>query len=57
MKSLMYIGAIIGGTAGAYLPALFGDSNIFSFWSIVGSLVGGLFGIWAGYKIQDYFEI
>lgn len=40
----------IGGTAGAYIPLLWGDSG-FSFSSVVFSAVGGILGIWLGYKL------
>lgn len=48
MKQIVLISATIFGIAGAYVPALFGDSDIFSGWSILGGLVGGIFGIWLG---------
>jgi hypothetical protein len=49
-KGMVYLGATIGGLVGGYLPVLFGASG-FSGWSIIGSLVGGLLGIWAVYKL------
>lgn len=57
MKSLMYIGAIIGGVIGGYAPVMFGDTSLISVWSIITSLIGGLAGIWIGYKTQDYFDL
>lgn len=53
MKSLIYIGATIGGIAGAYIPALWGDSNMFSGWSLLMGAIGGVIGIYVGYKIQE----
>lgn len=50
-KVLVLTGATIGGIAGAYVPALFGDTDIFSVWSILGGVVGGLVGIWLGYLL------
>ncbi len=50
-KLLITIGAAIGGIVGAYIPSLFGDTDIFSPWSILGSTVGALVGIWLGYLL------
>lgn len=52
-KTLILTGATIGGIAGAYIPTLFGDTDIFSLWSILGGMVGGFVGIWAGYKLAQ----
>lgn len=51
MKQMALLGAAIFGTVGAYLPVLFGNNELFSIWSILGSMIGGFFGIWAGVKI------
>jgi len=48
-KKLCWIGMIIGSSIGGYLPALWGGELI-SFSGILCSLVGGLLGIWAGYR-------
>jgi len=48
-KTLCYIGGGIGSTAGGYLPSLWG-TGIFSGWSILLSLVGGILGVWLAYK-------
>ncbi len=50
-KVLIFAGATIGGVAGAYVPQLFGDTQLLSGWSILGSTIGGLVGIWLGYKL------
>jgi len=50
-KLLILIGATLGGIAGAYVPALWGDTDMFSGWSILCSTLGGLVGIWLGYKL------
>ena len=49
-KGMVYMGATVGGLIGGYVPVLFGADG-FSPWSIFGSLVGGVFGIWAVYKL------
>lgn len=44
----MTIGTILGGL----VPALFGDSSLFDGWSILGSVIGGILGIWVGAKVN-----
>ena len=44
--------AIIFGLVGSYLPILVGNFDIFSGWSILGSLIGGFFGIWLGFFVS-----
>ncbi len=50
-KVLVLTGATIGGIVGAYIPSLFGDTDLFSAWSILTSTIGGLVGIWLGYLL------
>ena len=47
-KRTILLFASVFGFIGAYVPVLFGDNDILSGWSILGGLVGGLFGIWLG---------
>jgi hypothetical protein len=49
-KTLIWIGATVGGTVGNYLPLLWGGSS-FSFASIILGLIGGIVGIWTGFKL------
>lgn len=51
-KSAVMWGMIIGSFVGGYVPSLFG-ADIFSFWSIITSAIGGLLGIWVGYKLAN----
>ncbi|MDE1975273.1 MAG: hypothetical protein KGI49_02050 [Patescibacteria group bacterium] len=51
-KTLIWIGVFVGGTIGGYIPALWGGS-IFGFSSIILSAIGGLAGIWAGWKLSQ----
>lgn len=51
-KTIIMIGLAIGSTVGGIIPLLWGDSA-FSFTSIVLSGVGGVIGIWIGYKIVN----
>ncbi|HWT40646.1 MAG TPA: hypothetical protein VN081_05280 [Dongiaceae bacterium] len=50
-KLLITFGAGIGGIAGAYVPYLWGDTSFFGGMSILFSTIGGLVGIWLGYKL------
>ncbi len=54
-KTLVIIGAIIGSMVGSYIPALWG-AGIFSFSSIILSGVGGIAGIWLGWKIAGMID-
>lgn len=47
-KRVITIMAAIGGTAGAYVPVLFGDRSLLDGWSVLGGFIGGLAGIWLG---------
>ena len=53
MKSLILLFATVFSIAGAYVPALFGDNDFLSPWSMLGGLVGGIFGIWVGVKASQ----
>ena len=52
-KVLIWIGLLVGSTAGGYVPTAFGV-GLFSLWSVVGSVVGGVAGIFAGYKLAQW---
>jgi uncharacterized protein YcfJ len=51
MKKMIYLGATIGGVLGGYLGSILDKGNSLGAWSLVLGAVGGLAGIWAGYKI------
>ena len=51
-KKIIMLLAGVGGTIGGYLPVLFGASG-FGGWSILGAFVGGVAGIYAGYKLNQ----
>lgn len=53
-KTLIWIGVFVGSTLGSFIPMLWGDSA-FSFASIIWSTIGGLAGIWAGYRVSQSF--
>jgi len=54
-KTLVWIGLGVGSTVGSVIPMLWGASAIMSFSSILLSGIGGILGIWAGWKMADYF--
>jgi hypothetical protein len=49
-KKVIFIGMTIGSIAGGYISTLFGAGSI-SFASLIGSSIGGLVGIWVGFKL------
>ena len=51
-KHLIYLGIFIGSTAGAAFGALFGGGEL-GVWAILFSTIGGILGLWAGYKIGN----
>lgn len=52
-KAIVMLGFTIGSIAGSYLPLLFG-AGVLSLWSIVGGAVGGIAGIYIGYKFAGF---
>jgi hypothetical protein len=50
MRKFTVWGAIIGSSAGSYIPVLWGGS-LLSMTSLLLAAVGGFVGIWIGYKI------
>lgn len=54
-KTLIYLFLSIGSFIGGYVPTLWGASA-FGFASVIGGLVGGALGIWAGFKIGKSIE-
>ena len=51
-KTIILTCATIFGIAGGYVPFLWGDTDLFSGWSILIGMIGGLFGIWVGALIN-----
>lgn len=50
-KRTILIFTIVGGTLGGYVPALWGDGYM-SMSSVLFTFVGGILGIWIGYKVS-----
>jgi phage tail tape-measure protein len=49
-KKLIMLGMVVGSIAGGYLPALVGVDGLM--FSLLGSFIGGIIGIWIGYKVS-----
>jgi hypothetical protein len=49
-KQLIWVGVFAGSFLGGYVPSLWG-AGMFSFAGIIGSAVGGLLGIYLGFKL------
>jgi hypothetical protein len=52
-KSLIWIGMAVGSSVGGALPMLWGD-GVFSVSSIVLTAVGGVAGIWLGFRLSRW---
>jgi len=53
-KLLVTLGMIVGSIAGGYLPMLFG-AGLFSMTSLIASTIGGLLGIYIGYRLGENY--
>ncbi len=53
-KTLIWIGCMVGSTAGSYLPLLWG-AGLVSMSSIIWGTIGGAAGIIGGYKLSKMF--
>jgi len=51
-KKFMWIGFFLGSSIGGLVPAIWGG-DIFSIWGVVLSAVGGIAGLWAGYRVFE----
>ncbi len=52
-KPLIWIGLFIGSSVGSYIPAFWG-ADIFSASSVILGSIGGLFGVWIGFKLSQF---
>jgi len=50
-KTIIWINVAIFSTIGGFIPLLWGET-LFSFGGLIFNGIGGLFGIWVGYKIN-----
>jgi len=51
-KALIYLSMSIGSIIGGYIPTLFG-AGLISYPSVLFSIIGGIAGIWIGYKLSN----
>ena len=52
MRSVIGLCATFGTFVGGYVPTLWGDSG-FSLTSVVCAALGGLVGVWLGYRVSN----
>lgn len=52
-NKLIWIGFAVGSTIGGFIPGLWGDSSL-SFSSILFSAIGGIMGIYAGFRLNNW---
>ena len=57
MKLMILVSVTLFGTIGGWIGAAMNHGNWFGALSIILGTVGSFFGIWAGYKAYQYFEI
>ncbi len=55
-KTLIWFGFFVGSSLGAFLPCLFGAASL-SLWGLLGSVVGGSAGIFAGFKLSEMLGV
>jgi uncharacterized membrane protein YeaQ/YmgE (transglycosylase-associated protein family) len=53
-KPFVWIGMFVGSLIGGYIPALWGDTNLFSFASLILGTIGAVAGIYLGWKMSRY---
>jgi uncharacterized membrane protein YeaQ/YmgE (transglycosylase-associated protein family) len=51
-SKLIWIGLFVGSTVGGFVPSLWG-ADMLSFSGVIFSAVGGVVGIWLGYRLGD----
>jgi hypothetical protein len=56
-KTLIGFGFFVGSTVGGFVPSIWGDHNMFGGAGILLSVVGGVFGIWAGHRIAQNMDL
>jgi hypothetical protein len=50
-KKMIWIGIVVGSTLGGMIPSLW-HASMFSLWGLFFSTLGGLAGIWLGWKLS-----
>ena len=54
-RKFIWLGLIVGATAGNFVPLLWGESAV-SMSGLFFAFVGGMVGIWAGYKMANWLQ-
>ena len=55
MKKFIYFGLFVGSTIGGFIPAMWG-TDMLSPSGFLWSTIGGIFGIWLGYRFSRHME-
>ena len=55
MKVSISVGILVLGSLGGWLGQIMDHGNWLGGWSIIFSTIGSFAGIWAGYKVGQYF--
>jgi uncharacterized membrane protein YeaQ/YmgE (transglycosylase-associated protein family) len=56
-KSLIGFGLFVGSIVGGFVPSLWGDNGMFSMAGMLFSVIGGVAGIWAGYRLSQNLDL
>lgn len=51
-KTVIFLFMFIGSTIGGFVPMLWGDTGL-SIYSVITTAIGGIFGIYIGFKISS----
>jgi len=54
-RKLIWLGLFVGATAGNFVPLLWGGSAL-SMSGLLFLFVGGMLGIWAGFKVGNWIQ-
>ena len=51
-KKLIWLGLFVGSTVGGFIPSFWG-SDFISMSGVIGSALGGIIGIWLGFRLGE----
>lgn len=57
MKLMIFLGVLIGSTIGGWAGGALDHGNWFGGWSLLLGTLGGLVGVWLGYKAGSNLEL